>query len=249
MSADRPLTLDQAAALAGRYRWVEQRLFELTGSWAPAAAAPAAGVLLDALSLQHAWHAELWAERLPVLDGADHDALTRPSPPLARFFGALAEGGQADGAPTGADGAPTGGDGAPTGGDSSATQGDGSATRGDGEPVEDGRWVARLTGLFRVVLPRLVVGYGRHLSMALPATDGPTIRVLRLTLRDEIEAWQAGEGLLERLVTTPAGVAAAAEAQRLLENILVNGGEGPGLVPWPGSPDARAGVPAPAAEV
>lgn len=205
MAADRPLTLDQAAALAGRYRWVERRLFELTGSWAPEVPAPTAGVLLDALSLQHAWHAELWADRLPVLDGADHEALTRPSPTLAGLFGAL----------------------------SGATP-----VRGDGVAAgEDDRWVARLAGLFRVVLPRLVVGYGRHLSMAVPATDGPTIRALRLTLRDEIEAWQAGEGLLEELVATPARVAAAADAQYRLENILVNGGEGPGLVSWPAPPD------------
>ena len=33
---------------------------------------------LDEVSGQHAWHAELWAARLPVLDGIDREALTRP---------------------------------------------------------------------------------------------------------------------------------------------------------------------------
>ena len=32
-------------------------------------------VHLDAQSMRHAWHAELWAERLPVLAGADPDGL------------------------------------------------------------------------------------------------------------------------------------------------------------------------------
>jgi hypothetical protein len=34
-------------------------------------------VHLDAQSMRHAWHAELFAERLPVLAGADPDGLTR----------------------------------------------------------------------------------------------------------------------------------------------------------------------------
>ena len=199
-----PLTLEQSAALAGRYRWVEHRLFELTGSWAPSAPAPAAQVLLDALSLQHAWHAELWADRLPVLDGVDHDRLTRSPAALARLFEAMAEPDRLE------------------------------------PPAGEERWVARLAGLFRVVLPRLAVGYGRHLSMAVPATDGPTIRALRLILRDELEAWQAGEALLEELVTGPARAAAAAAAQHLLENLLVSGNSGPGLVPWPTSSDPAA---------
>lgn len=203
----RSLTLGQAAVLAGRYRWVERRLFEVTGSWAPAAPAPAAKVLLDSLSLEHAWHGELWADRLPVLDGADHEALTQPTPTLVELFDALVE---------------------PDAGNRPITEG-------------DQLWVARLAGLFRVVLPRLLAGYRRHLSTTTPATDGPTIRALRLVMSDELEAWQAGEVLLEGTVATPAQAAAAAAAQQRLEELLLSGGGGPGLVPWPGPTDGPAG--------
>jgi hypothetical protein len=72
------LPLFSAAAVVGGYRWVEQRLFELTGRWAAEAPVPRVQVHLDEVSAQHGWHAELWADRLPVLDGVDHGALTRP---------------------------------------------------------------------------------------------------------------------------------------------------------------------------
>lgn len=214
---DRPaLTLDEAAAVAGRYRWIEGRLFELTGSWAATVPWAAARVLLDSASLEHAWHAELWGDRLPVLDGADHDALTCPTPALARLFDA------ADPGPTG-----------PTAGPGAAATGAGGTDALD----PDGAWAARLAGLFRVVLPRLLVGYRRHLSLAAPVADGPTIRALRLTARDELDEWQAGEALLqELLVDRPAATAAVASAQQRLENILVTAGIGSGLVTWPAPP-------------
>ena len=37
-----------------------------------------ARLVFDVYSQQHAWHAELWAERLPVLDGLDPATLTLP---------------------------------------------------------------------------------------------------------------------------------------------------------------------------
>jgi hypothetical protein len=73
------LELQQAAARHGAYRWVELRLFELTGSWSAAPGLPdAARVLLFEASAQHAWHAELWEARLPALADVDPDQLTRP---------------------------------------------------------------------------------------------------------------------------------------------------------------------------
>lgn len=76
------LTLQQAAVRHGAYRWVEGRLFEVTGTWAAAPGLPdAARVLCFEASAQHAWHAELWADRLPVLAGVEHDRLTRPLGP------------------------------------------------------------------------------------------------------------------------------------------------------------------------
>jgi hypothetical protein len=73
------LTLQESARRHGAYRWVEQRLFELTGSWAAAPGLSDGGrVLLFEASASHAWHAELWEARLPVLAGVDPDGLTRP---------------------------------------------------------------------------------------------------------------------------------------------------------------------------
>lgn len=74
------LTLHECAARHGAYRWIEHRLFELTGAWASAPGTPAAARLhLTAASAQHAWHAQLWADRLPVLADLDPDAVTRPA--------------------------------------------------------------------------------------------------------------------------------------------------------------------------
>ena len=66
------------ATLLGAYRWTEHRLFELTGAWAAEPAPPAVRVHFDVVSGEHAWHAELWAARLPVLDWFDPDAVTGP---------------------------------------------------------------------------------------------------------------------------------------------------------------------------
>ncbi len=94
MGEDLPLgalPLERAAELVGAYRWVERRLFELTGAWAAEADLPALQVHLDRVSTEHAWHAELWEDRLPVLDGTDREALTRPvGPALGPLVDALA---------------------------------------------------------------------------------------------------------------------------------------------------------------
>ncbi len=76
---DGALTLGEAAVRHGAYRWVEQRLFELTGAWAAAPGLPdAARIFCFEASAQHAWHAELWEARLPVLAGADPARWTKP---------------------------------------------------------------------------------------------------------------------------------------------------------------------------
>jgi hypothetical protein len=81
--AGRPLTLHEAAARHGAYRWVEQRLHELTGRWSGAASVPPdVRVHMFEASAQHAWHAQLWADRLPVLAGMDPATWTRPAGPL-----------------------------------------------------------------------------------------------------------------------------------------------------------------------
>ena len=202
MTATGALPLGQAAQLLGCYRWMEHRLFELTGAWASEMPLPAAQVLLAESSFQHAWHAQLFAERLPALDGIDHQILTRPfGPAVAPLFAALA-----------------------------------GEQPGDGpdDPLGAARGVVqRLVGLHRVVLPRLVTTYDRHLELTTPATDGPTVRALTLARTDLVATWRAGETLLQEILARPHDVAAAAAAAQRLEGVVVATGVGAGLVPLP----------------
>jgi hypothetical protein len=191
------LTLAQAAERFGAYCWVERRLFELTGAWAAEATPPEVRIHLDVVSGQHGWHAGLWADRLPVLDGVDHDALIRPGGPVAALFDELSR--QPD-------------------------------------------TTARLAGLYRVVVPRLVVTYDRHLRRARAAADAPAVRALRLVRRDEVEGWQAGEALLEQLLVRPEDAASAAATQARLERTLVAEWGGSGLLAWPVDPAGEGRV-------
>lgn len=211
-----PLALAVSAARVGGYRWVEQALYQLLGSWVADTALPVVQVHLDAQAARHAWHAELWAARLPVRAGVDRDALTLAPPQAGAALAALA------GAP-GAGGAEVGGAG--------GAEVDGAA---GGEGAGGGRdaVLARLAGLYRVVLPRLVVSYQGHLALTSPVTDAPVVRALRLVLADEIEDWQAGERLVQGLLT-PGDLAAVHAAQRRVEEAVVAVGTGPGPVAGP----------------
>ena len=205
-----PLTLDANAALVGEYRWIEHALYRLLGEWVSDMPIAAVQVHLDAQSMRHAWHAELWAERLPVLAGADPDGWTAPSAPATALFAALS------GSPPPVDGP-------------------GSTWSPAGEDVfgHPGA-LPRLAALYRVVLPRLVTSYERHLRVVTPMTDAPVARALRLTLNDEIDDWHAGERMVERLVSRPHDVAAVYEFLQRLESVVVGAGATSGLVAVPG---------------
>jgi hypothetical protein len=208
--ADRglPLRLGETAALVGEYRWIEHALYRQLGAWIPDTAVAAVQVHLDAQSMRHAWHAELWAERLPVLTGADPDGLTVPGPAAAALFATLS-------------------------GEPPVATGAGSTWPPADEVVERPAALPRLAGLYRVVLPRLVVSYQRHLVVASAVTDGPVARALRLVLNDEIEDWLAGERLVQRLATRPHDVAAVHEFTQRLESAAVGSRAGSGLVALP----------------
>ena len=205
-----PLTLDATAVLVGEYRWIEHALYRLLGEWVTDMPIAAVQVHLDAQSMRHAWHAELWAERLPVLAGANPDAWTTPSAPTTALFAALS-------------------------GVAPPAQGPGSLW----PPAEENVFghpgaLPRLAALYRVVLPRLVTSYERHLQVVSPMTDAPVARALRLVLNDEVEDWHAGERLVERLVSRPHDVAAVYEFLQRLEAVVVGAGATSGLVAIPG---------------
>lgn len=81
--------------------------------------------------------------------------------------------------------------------------------------------VERLVAVYRVLVPRLAVGYQRHLERASAITDGPTMRVLDLVLADERRDWQHGEALVQSVLTTSDDITQAAAWQRRLESLLV----------------------------
>ncbi len=198
-SADAPaLTLGVTAALVGEYRWIESTLYTKLGSWVVDMPIPAVQLQIDGQSMRHAWHAELWAERLPVLAGVDAARLSVPSRPPQALFAAL-DGDELSG--------------------------------GEGPPGA----LPRLAALYRVVLPRLVTSYVRHLRIASPITDGPVARALRLVLNDEMDDWHAGERLVQRLVTRPHDVEAVYQFQQHLESVVVGAGARQGLVAFPDS--------------
>jgi hypothetical protein len=207
------LSLHAQARLVGSYQWVERRLFEVLGSWVVSEPVPEAQVLFDAYSQQHAWHAELFADRLPALDSVDPDTLVLPpSAEMDRMLNVL-----------------------------SGAVSDGERSTHDGSLLEDasgtpaGGTLPRLVGLGRVVVPRLVTGYALHLRRVSTVADAPMARCLRLVLRDEIEQWQALEALTQALLRRPHDVAVVTGHQQRLEAMIAEAGAG--LVPWPMGPD------------
>jgi hypothetical protein len=75
-------TIDELAAMVGTYCWLENRIFEVTGTWATGSGpvdevdAPFR-VWCAATSRHHGALAERWAQRLPVQAGVDSADLVR----------------------------------------------------------------------------------------------------------------------------------------------------------------------------
>jgi hypothetical protein len=200
-----PLGIRELQQVLGGYQWVERRVFEVLGSWVGAEAVPEARVLFDVQSQHHGWHAELFAERMPAIEGVDPAIYVLP--PSAEVDQLLATLG---------------------GGAMSTSQEDVHAAAG----ARAGGTLLRLVGLARVLLPRLVTGYGLHLQRCAPVTDAPLVRALRMVVRDDIEAWQATEAMVQSLVRRPHDVAVVTAHQEALEAKVA--GAGPGFVAWPG---------------
>ena len=67
-------TIDQLARRVRRWIAVEELLFETLGRWARQLPEPAVKRTLATWCHRHAWHAELWRQRLPALDALDGGA-------------------------------------------------------------------------------------------------------------------------------------------------------------------------------
>ena len=77
------MLLDEATGLVGGHLWAESRLFETLGAWVASTDEPAAKLLFDRHSQHHAWRAQQWWDRLPVLADVDRDRLIQPPTPAA----------------------------------------------------------------------------------------------------------------------------------------------------------------------
>jgi hypothetical protein len=98
------------------------------------------------------------------------------------------------------------------------------------EPEAADLTIEKLTGVYRVLIPRFIGVYTYHLNNTSRITDAPTIRSLKFALQDEFEDWRDGEMLLQSLLDTPEKVERAARrVQQLEELYLASGGiAGPG---------------------
>jgi hypothetical protein len=65
------VNIDELARLAGTSCWMEQQLFAVLGGWSKSLAVPQAKALVASHSAQHAWHAQLWRDRIPAINGSD----------------------------------------------------------------------------------------------------------------------------------------------------------------------------------
>jgi hypothetical protein len=76
----------------GAYRWVESRLFEVLGAWALSVPELEVKPVLAAHAREHAWHAELWLDQLPTVEGMTPESLTTSANDgIDAFFVALRE--------------------------------------------------------------------------------------------------------------------------------------------------------------
>ena len=195
-----PLTLEDAAALAGNHCWAERRLFEVLGGWSAVTHSAGVTLALDRHAQHAAWRAEQWWDRLPVLAGVDRDALVAPG----RAWGGLETTALDEIAAI--QPAPPSGEPGPD---------------PDDDPTLGRADVPVLAVAYRVLLPRLVVAYARHLRLTTPVADGPAVRTLGHVRPDAAADWAEGEALLQERLVDVAAVDLAATATAAAERRLV----------------------------
>ena len=156
---------------------------------------PRPGCMFDVQSRHHAWHAELWADRIPRgrrgrrPGSRDRCSGTRVRRALLRRSVGCAEESPAEG---------------------------GLLFDWSVSP----EWSCH----------GLPAGTRCISRRAVPVSDSAVIRALRLAFRDETEAWQTTEGMVQSLIRRPHDVEVVTAHQQRLEALVA--GTGPGLVPW-----------------
>lgn len=84
-------SIDHLARTAGNFAWLEDRIADITGSWVATVDDIDARLVFGARSHTHAWHADLWRDRMPDLRGIDNTTLVVPaSSGVASFMETLA---------------------------------------------------------------------------------------------------------------------------------------------------------------
>jgi hypothetical protein len=75
-----PLTnsITDIARLAGSYKWCELQIAAALGTWSDVIPESSASALCGSHAHVHAWHAELWNDRIPTLWDADNTQLMQP---------------------------------------------------------------------------------------------------------------------------------------------------------------------------
>lgn len=77
----------------GVWAWCERQLFAALGSWAQTTPDPVVAVFFGEMARRHAWHAELFFDRLPELASVDAEQLVAPpGPASAALFQSISEG-------------------------------------------------------------------------------------------------------------------------------------------------------------
>jgi hypothetical protein len=85
-------SVEESARRIGAYKWAEMKLFEALGGWVATVPELDVKMRLGTHCYHHAWHAELWHQRLPELREMNPERMTVPAnEAMERFVEALTE--------------------------------------------------------------------------------------------------------------------------------------------------------------
>jgi len=216
MKDEDKLTLLELASMAGSFYWLEMWLFRSIGALAQEVDLPALNVHLDAQSRQHAWHAILWEEQIPNIAGkVRYDFTQAPNQQVERVLRLLEQRDLDHVRESASNGMDMIHD--------DLEQKDLFLAQmlPHSEKITPSESVA---GVYRVIIPRLIVSYNILNQRISDVSSASTRRVLRLVLSDELAGWQEGEILIEQVLSkeTKETALTMTQFQGLLESSLMD---------------------------